>query len=179
MGIDIVLLEADSWPFWEPVMSGKPASEDEFCQAVGRVSVIAATCDLILVNILRVISAMDHQTAKDIYYSLDAQSARRKIILKMAQRQLSQDNIDIVESIFDAAHRIATKRNELAHSTIMKMDDGHFSRLHLRNHAQPQRPITEDYLRSMVDPAWADLGASFDNYENLCKQLGVSPQISV
>ena len=160
-------------------MSGKPASEDDFIQAVGRVCVIAATCDIILVNILRVISAMDHQTAKDIYYSLDAQSARRKIIRKMAQRQLSQDNIDVVDSIFDAAQKIATKRNELAHSTIMKMDDGHMSRLHLRDHAQPQRPITEEFLRSMVDPSWADLSASLDNYENLCKQLGVSPQILV
>ncbi len=160
-------------------MSGKPANEESFLQAVGRVSVNAATFDLILVNILRVVSAMDHQTAKDIYYSLDAQSTRRKITRKMAQRKLSQDNIDIVESIFDAAQRVFTKRNELAHSTIMKMNDGQLSRLHLRDHVQPQRPITEDYLHSMVNPTWADLGASLDNYENLCKQLGVSPQVLV
>jgi len=51
--------------------------------------------------------------------------------------------------------------------------------MHLRDHAQPQRPITEDYLQSMIDPTWADLSASLDNYENLCTQLGVSPQISV
>jgi len=84
-----------------------------------------------------------------------------------------------IKPIFDAAQRIASKRNELAHSTVMKMDDSHWSRLHLRDHAQPQRPITEDYLQSMIDPTWADLSASLDNYENLCTQLGVSPQIWV
>ncbi len=160
-------------------MPGKPASEDDFLRAIGRVSVNAATCDIILVNILRVVAETDHQTATDIYYSLDALSARQKIIRKMAQRKLSQDQVDIVESIFDAGRRIASKRNELAHSTVMKMDDGHWSRLHLRDHAQPQRPITEDYLQSMIDPTWADLSASLDNYENLCTQLGVSPQIWV
>ena len=160
-------------------MPGKPASEDDFLRAIGRVSVTAATCDLILVNILRVVSETDHQTAKDIYYSLDALSARKSIILKMTQRKLGQDHIDVVQFILDAATRIARKRNELAHATVMKMDNGHFSRLNLRDHAQPQRPITEDYLQSMIDPTWADLGASLDNYENLCKQLGVSPQISV
>jgi len=160
-------------------MPGKPASEDDFLRAIGRISVTAATCDLILVNILRVISDTDHQTAKDIYYSLDALSAKRKIINKMAQRKLIQDHADIVESISDAALRIASKRNELAHSVIMQMDDGHFQRLYQRDHVQPQRPITEEYLHSMIDPTWADLGAALDNYEILCKQLGVSPQVLV
>ena len=160
-------------------MPGKPASEDEFLRAIGRVSVTAATCDIILVNILRVVLETDHQTATDIYYSVDSLAARLKIIRKMAQRKLNQDCVDLVESIFDASQRIASKRNELVHSTAMKMDDGHWSRFHLRDHSQPQRPITEDYLQSMIDPTWAELGASRDNYESLCKQLGVSPRLWV
>ena len=160
-------------------MSGKPASEDDFLRAIGQVSVNAATCDIILLNILRVVSETDHETATDIYYSLNALPARHKIIRKMAQRKLSQEHVDVVESIFDAAQRISRKRNELAHSTALKLDDGNWSRLNLRDHGQPQKPITEDYLRSMIGPTWADLTASLHDYESLCKQLGVSPQLSV
>lgn len=160
-------------------MSETPASQDDYLGSIGRIVQNASACDLILVNVLRIVSKITHQTAKDICFSLDSLRARHAIINTIAKRTLKKNRAAkaTLEKILQSSVNIAKKRNELAHSCILLTGDGQVQRSNPRNSQQPTQPATREYLKSMIDPTFQEWTASHENYETLCKQLGVSPRL--
>ena len=44
---------------------------------------------------------------------------------------------------------------------------------------QPRRPVTEGYLKSLMDPSSEAVGAALAAFERLCKKRGVSAELKL
>jgi len=161
-------------------MSGKPVTPEKFSSTVGVAAHFAAMVDAVLINVLRVVSGLSPRKAKALYFAPDAQPTRYRIIRALAE-EMPPEQVADIDAIIEAAQRVYNKRNELAHSFIAVLDKhtphARAIRVHLRQQKQQAKPLTADYLKSMIEPVRADCDLVDQGYAELCRKLGIQPEL--
>jgi hypothetical protein len=160
-------------------MSGKPANERAWSRVIVSLTGTAGHAELVLVNTLRLVGGLDRKRASGLYFAVDAQPSRYKIIRALCA---SEDQLKAAEIIIGAASRIFAKRNELAHSFLFRAKPGSnlpLRRVYLRNTKQPYKPVTEEYLIHMLEPVKADFDSLSAEYFKLCELCGQARQLLI
>ena len=95
-------------------------SQAECLQAIGSLTNNAAGADLILMNALRVISGLDLDTAKAIYYAPDALSTKASITRNLARsKRISKPAKESLNELIKRVQEAGKPRNDLAHAFLL------------------------------------------------------------
>jgi hypothetical protein len=162
----------------ESFMSGKPATEQDWLNSVATLAEAYARAEMVLINVLRLVSGLERKRAKALYFAADAQPTRYKIIRAFGADR-PDDQVALVNALIEASDRIGKKRNEFAHSFLRRprnADDA-LERVYLRDQTQPHRPVTVAYIVQTLTPVKTDLDAMTKNFLKLSDLLGVPPEL--
>lgn len=161
-------------------MAGTPADHEAWLVALGQLTHMAAVAEMFLMNVLRLVGDFDQDTAKALFFTADAQPTRAKMIRRLRDLKCNAAQVQIIDKMLAGAERITTKRNEIAHSFLAfdkPADNQPLRRMNLRQTHQPLKPVTEEYLISLLDPSKTDMLALIEDYAALCDSLGAQREL--
>lgn len=156
-----------------------PVSQDEYLVAVGKVVQGATTIDLYVFNVFFHMSGCLLKVARAIYHAPDAFAVKEKMIRRIAKEVADEEEKKIVNSLIEFAKIANSKRNELAHAMIVTadMESGKFTRFQPKEATQPHRPVTHEYLKSILEPIGAALQEAAAAHVRFCEKRQISHQL--
>jgi hypothetical protein len=99
-----------------------------------------------------VLSKSEAKVAHAIYYSMETVYQKSQMIRRVLEVTGDNKEREILETLMDAVKKVHTPRNELAHALLFTedADSGNWVRINVRAQKQAQRPITPEYLQSLL-----------------------------
>lgn len=154
--------------------------DTKYTSAVGGLTLFAALTDAVLFSAFVVVSGIEVKLARAIYYTLDAIPTRKAMINRVLNISADKATKKLVHEIMQAVDKAHGPRNELAHALVL-MDETTKGgmRFSPKDQQQPNRPVTEAYLRSLLDPAHEATMEAGYAYRRLCGKLGVPDKLHV
>ena len=157
-------------------MSGKPASEDDCLNCIGKVSHNASTVDMILCNVFRVISGFDSEIAISIYYTPDASTVKFGLITNLMKIHCDKEEQELIRGIIKKATKTNKIRNELAHSFLHISHTHGLQRVRPRDE-QPRKRVTVTGLQASTDATKNYVIQANQLFGRLCEKRGVPIQL--
>lgn len=150
---------------------------DEYLMTVGKLAQHAAAADLFLFNAFRVLAKGDPKVAHAVYFSMESVHQKTQMIRRVLEVQADENEKEIFEKLMDAVKKVHTPRNELAHALLFSetAGSGDWVRINLRAQKQAQRPITPEYLRSLVETSSTALLETQQAHLEFMKKRGEDP----
>jgi hypothetical protein len=148
----------------------------DYLLAVGKLAQNAAVADLFVFSAFRLLSGSSVSVAKAIYYASDSAATRNAMLRRVTQAGSDEEIKEIVGRLIAGSKAAHKPRNELAHALYF-VDEigGPAHRLSLKAQTQPRRPITKDYLDSLMRASTQGRGAAEDAFLHLCRKRNVDP----
>ena len=161
-------------------MAGTPPKLDECLAAVGKVTHMESTVDLVLLNAFVVLSGCTHIVGRAIWYAGDASAVRHNLLSRVAEVSGDGAEREIVQNLITASKKATKNRNELAHS-IFSTDDtgkGSFRSIRPKLLTQPHKPVTDEYIASLVSAVGDGLELALVQYRILCHKRKIPVQLT-
>lgn len=157
-------------------MPAKPASEDDCLNCIGRVSHNAATIDMILCNVFRIISELDAEPAIALYYTPDASTVKFGLITNLMKLRCDEEEQNIIEDMFSHTRKTNKIRNDLGHSFLHQSHTHGLQRIRPRD-KKPRKTITKRGLQSTTDKTMKYVLETAHMFTQLCEKRGVRNQL--
>jgi hypothetical protein len=158
-----------------------PAGLEDFLIAVGKVTGNAGVADLAMFNVFRLCSGLNLETAKAIYYTLDAHQTRASLVRRtMRAKEWAEKETALATTVIDATGTANKLRNELAHALIRTTNPdiaSPFHRIVPRQMGEQPKLVSIEYLKSMVNQTGAAVTKAHAGWVELCTVLGASPEM--
>lgn len=147
---------------------------ETYQMCIGQVTHSAASIDMMLCNVFRVISGLDNETAIAIYYMPDSAELKFRLLRNMMQIHCDGKEKTLIEDIINHAKTANGHRNELAHSFLHVETDKSLRRIYPRDRQQ-RKPVTTALLNGHLDPTLNAMREAGSLYADLCDKRKVPP----
>jgi hypothetical protein len=149
----------------------------EYLLTVGKLTQNAGITDLMLFSAFRVVSACEERIAHAIFYSHESVNAKAQMLRRVLEVAGDDEDRRVIAEIIEATKKAHEPRNELAHALVLSTEadpEAPLSRLSLKAQKQPTRPITPEYLASLMQRSGEARDAGVAAYAQLCARRGIS-----
>jgi hypothetical protein len=148
---------------------------------VGKLAVGAATADAFMFSAFTKLAGLSPRIANGIYYAVDAIPPRAAMLRRVAEQVCNEDERAIVEGLIDGVKKAHKPRNELAHALISAKEvGGPLERISLKFAAtEKPRPITDEYLKSLLETCADGRNAAAAAFEQLCHKRGLPANVEI
>jgi hypothetical protein len=163
-------------------MAGKAAPVEEYLMAVGELVQKASASDIVLFNAFKLVSGTSLRIAKAIYYALESLPSREAMLRRVMQVSSDDEEKRLIELIIKSHRCVCKQRNELAHALALaekKEPKGDLVRHILRDQHQPQKPVTKEYLGSLLGQSEQALNDVYSAWKDLCVRRSIPPTLSI
>jgi hypothetical protein len=146
---------------------------DEVFICVGKLVQHSSLADLWQFHIFRSLAKCDLQIGSAIYYALDAESPKQKMIRRLS-KNLPKNIKDDLESFLKSVNSVNNARNAMAHSAYV-VDENHENPQIYNPKNDLSRPATKGTLAHSIAQSHNAIQECRDIYNIICVGIGADP----
>jgi hypothetical protein len=139
-------------PNYTEKMSTLKVESDEYCLWVGKIIHAASLAEMYLFSTFLLLTRINFDMARAIYYALDAITAKVGVTRRVAETaKCDQQEMALVDEIIKQVKKANDQRNEFAHAVIATdVLSGDKTRLRLKQLTQNPEPLNRGYLKEKL-----------------------------
>jgi hypothetical protein len=154
---------------------------DQYLLTVGKLTQNATITDLVLFGAFKVLAGCSHEVGHAIYYSLESVAAKGRMVRRVLNVAGDDQDAAALDAIIRSVEKAHTPRNELAHAILTAQGDpgGAWVRVSPKAQKQASKPVTEPYLKSLMDQSATAVREAHEAFNRLCEKRGVQPELKI
>ena len=148
---------------------------EEYYLGVGQIIHLASYIDIFLYETFELISGCPSMVARAIFFTLDAYSVKRTLIMRTAEVTCSSDQIELVKLVLKAGESANRQRQRVAHIPIASDATGVAMRVTFRNPHHITESMSRHEMARIIQVLNGRLECARAHYRKLVKTRKARP----